>query len=59
MEALTKLILLLTKNNQLNLNKRREQRIQFVKKETQLTKNLEEEKGRTKNLVAESKIHLT
>lgn len=59
MEPLSKLVLLLTKTNQLNLNRRREQRISFVKRETQLAKNVEEEKARARNLQAESTPLLT
>jgi hypothetical protein len=57
METLSKLILVLTKNNQINLNKRRELRIQFVKKETQLLKAVEDEKHRAKHLQSESTSH--
>lgn len=32
---------LVVKNNQISLNKRRDQRIYYVKKETQLQKNME------------------
>lgn len=44
------------KANQLNLTRRREQRIQYVKRETLLTKNIDEEKGRSRNLQAESTV---
>lgn len=53
-EALGKLVLLLTKNNQLNLNRRRDQRIAFLKRETQLGKTVEEERSRAKMLQSES-----
>lgn len=59
MEALSKLVLLLTRNNQANLSKRREQRIQFVKRETQLGKSVEEERNRARHLQGESKARLT
>jgi len=42
LEYITKMLSLLVKNNQMSLNKRREQRLQFVKKETSITKTLEE-----------------
>lgn len=53
-EALGKLVLLLTKNNQLNLNRRRDQRIAFLKRETQLGRAVEEERSRAKMLQTES-----
>ena len=37
----------------MSLNKRREQRLQFVKKETSLGKMLEEEKQRSKHMQTE------
>ena len=44
LELVTKMITLIVKNNQVSLTKRREQRIQFVKKETQLLKSAEDER---------------
>jgi hypothetical protein len=38
LELVTKMLTLIVKNNQMSLNKRREHRIQFVKKETHLLK---------------------
>ena len=40
LEFITKMVTLVVKNNQNSLNKRREQRIQFVKKETQMLKTI-------------------
>ena len=53
LECITKMLSLLVKNNQMSLNKRREQRLQFVKKETSLGKMLEEEKQRRKHMQTE------
>ena len=53
LECITKMLSLLVKNNQMSLNKRREQRLQFVKKETSLGKILEEEKQRSKHMQTE------
>ena len=53
LECITKMLSLLVKNNQMSLNKRREQRLQFVKKETSLGKMLEEEKQRSKHMQTE------
>ena len=44
LELVTKMISLIVKNNQVSLTKRREQRIQFLKKETQLLKSAEDER---------------
>ena len=44
LELVTKMISLIVKNNQVSLTKRREQRIQFLKKETQLLKSTEDER---------------
>ena len=44
LELVTKMISLVVKNNQVSLTKRREQRIQFLKKETQLLKSAEDER---------------
>lgn len=41
-EGLTKMLSLLSKNSLMNLNKRRDQRIQYVKRETLLQKAVEE-----------------
>ena len=44
LELVTKMISLIVKNNQVSLTKRREQRIQFLKKETQLLRSTEDER---------------
>ena len=44
MDLVLKMMTLVVKNNQISLNKRRDQRIQYVKRETQLQKSIEEEK---------------
>ena len=50
------MVSLLTKNSLMHLNKRRDQRIQFVKRETLLQKAVDEEKNRSKHLQSESMI---
>ncbi len=40
LDLLSKMMTLVVKNNQLSLNKRRDQRIQYVKRETLLQKSL-------------------
>ena len=55
LELVTKMISLVVKNNQVSLNRRRDQRIQFVKKETHMLKSIEEGKAKGKTLQNESK----
>jgi hypothetical protein len=56
LDLISKMLCVVVKNHQQSLNRRREQRIQFVKKETIYQKSIEEEKGKVKKVQQEGTI---